>query len=84
MWYTQGVSSPRKPVQHFLEAPVVDTLRFRACPVFASQDGDLPVAGVLQSSLDMYRSARVGSEAIEEDADAKVSHRCLKDADLVV
>lgn len=68
----------------FLGAAVVDTLRFCACPFFASEDGDLPVAGVLQSSLDMYRSASVGSEAIEEDADAKVSRRCLKDADLVV
>lgn len=33
------------------------------------QDGDLPVAGVLQSSLDMYGS-KVGNE-VEEDADVK-------------
>lgn len=35
------------------------------------QDGDLPVAGVLQSSLDMYGS-KVGNE-VEEDADVKAA-----------
>ena len=33
------------------------------------QDGDLPVAGVLQSSLDMY--GRLGSDMKEEASDAK-------------
>ena len=37
--------------------------------ILSSQDGDLPVAGVLQSSLDMYR--RLGSDVKEEASDSK-------------
>lgn len=39
-------------------------------------DGDLPVAGVLQSSLDMYGS-KVGNE-VEEDADVKALEEALQ------
>ena len=37
----------------------------------AAQEGDLPVASVLQSSLDMY--SRAGSDEKEEDSDAKAN-----------
>ena len=37
--------------------------------ILSPQDGDLPVAGVLQSSLDMY--GRLGSDVKEEASDSK-------------
>mmetsp|Transcript_71269 Transcript_71269/g.157343 ORF Transcript_71269/g.157343 Transcript_71269/m.157343 type:complete len:425 (-) Transcript_71269:124-1398(-) len=67
-----------KAVLQFLqEKELIETLVALECETGLKYvDGDLPVAGVLQSSLDMY--GRLGSDMKEEASDAKVTEEALQ------